>query len=44
MKALLSEFGSFMVEVICGGAVLAAAITLWPTIQAYMDKIIYLLI
>lgn len=40
MKAFYGEYGSFIVEMISGTAVMAAGLALWPMIRNFMDTVI----
>ena len=44
MRSLFSEYGSFLVEVIAGTAVMSTLAIMWPIIRSFMDEIVYMLI
>lgn len=44
MRSIMSEYGSFLAEVIAGTAVLATIALMWPIIRNFMDRVVFMLI
>lgn len=44
MRTIMGEYGSFIVEVVSGTAVLATVAIMWPIICDFMDRVVFMLI